>query len=190
MGLKLTFTLLGILVVALLTAPIRYVISQFLKGKDLNCKRTVVYKGQPISKRNVYNFALLTFLRKHPCKLNVGNSEKYFKQAVKAFKRHKVNKAKSLVEHSILIFPDERKLLLIGELNLISANQRYRSKKNRKFLIRDYKYSRLKFQLAERIANTENNSNAYKYSKKRIRCINRMLKTRATKHFCGGYRKK
>jgi len=189
MGLKLTFTILGLLALALLTAPVRYVVSNLLFG-DSNCQSKIRYQGELITKSNVYQYSVIKHIRKRKCKDTISQSEQYYNQAVRAFSKRKVYKAKSLVERSLVLYPDERKLLLIGELNLISANQRFKKLKNKKKFVRDYQYSKLKFILAKNVATATNNLKIKRYSVKRIQCIKQVLKKVKYHVFCGGYRNK
>ena len=192
MGIRFTFTLIGFLILVLLSAPIREILFQLIftdKIREARCEQQYEIDGQRISSRNLYQMKTLHFLREHSCIPLKTKAEKYYLRAIDALKNKQVNRAKTLVEQSLYLYPDERKLVLLGEVHLIRANRRYHRKKSKNMLRRDYKYSRLKFDLAEQLANEGTNQKVKHYALQRIRCIDRILKKNKVSEFCGGYRK-
>lgn len=185
-SLRFWFFVAGLLIIAVFTAPVRYLLSQFILPYTA-CKPVTKIGNIKLNRYNIYEDRFFNYVREHSCNDLIKRSEKLYVAANVALKKRAVKKARNLLDQSIVLFPAVNNIVFRAEIDLIIANRSYRTG-NRKNGSVYYKVAWKKLKIAHKLARRQNNRPMVIYSKKLINCIENAVGRKGKPGFCGLYR--
>lgn len=178
MSLRWSFTILGLLILGILSFPLRYLVSQVFFG-DSTCPQVQYYKGKKaINAANIYEATMIDYVRAKACANLIKESKRYYDLAERNLRNQHYEHALANLDHSVLLYPGIYNLAQRAKLELVFGDTVKGMEANIKQVNKKIEYylnAKRKYQLSLRIAGNSGDKKMSKLIVRKIGCIDRSL---------------